>query len=88
MSPNGWRGRIHITARDEGEQLVLTVADDGVGFGRGADHLETAPANGVGLQNTRRRLAALYGDRARLELGRSSLGGARVELRLPLTIAS
>jgi signal transduction histidine kinase len=43
-------GRIDIAARHEGGRLVLTVRDDGPGLAPGC-------ADGVGLANTRRRLA-------------------------------
>ena len=52
-------GLVQVSAHREGDQLVLTVRDDGPG-------LPTTPSNtpsGVGLSNTRARLAALYGER-------------------------
>src|SRR5262249_54736391 len=57
-------GRISIDARVADRSLVIAVTDDGEG----------APAAGVervGLGNTRARLDALYGARARLELSSS-----------------
>ncbi|MBV9081364.1 MAG: sensor histidine kinase, partial [Acidobacteriaceae bacterium] len=70
-------GLLEITAHREGDTLVLTVRDNGPGFG------PPAPARGVGLANTRARLAALYGDRASLEAGNAAGGGALVTIRLP-----
>ncbi|HEV8263654.1 MAG TPA: histidine kinase [Gemmatimonadales bacterium] len=70
---------LRIEARREGDELVLTVTDDGPGPGGTA----AEPSEGVGLGNTRERLATLYGDRARLELERTPEGGARVTVRLP-----
>jgi signal transduction histidine kinase len=66
---------LRVEARREGDDLVLSVIDDGPG--------PAAPAEGVGLGTTRERLAALYGDRARLELVQTPEGGARVTVRLP-----
>jgi hypothetical protein len=66
---------LRIEARRDGSELVLAVTDDGPG--------PDDPAEGVGLGATRERLATLYGGRARLELGRTAEGGARVEVRLP-----
>jgi sensor histidine kinase YesM len=37
----------------------------------------------IGLANTRERVAALYGERARLELTNPPEGGALVRLRVP-----
>lgn len=66
---------LRVEAHCEGAELVLAVTDDGPG--------PDEPAEGVGLGATRERLATLYGPRARLELGRTAEGGARVEVRLP-----
>jgi len=57
------------------------VADDGVGFRDGS-------SSGVGLSNTRARLATLFGDRGRLDLARNPGGGVVATLRLPLEMAS
>ncbi|MGH7674126.1 MAG: sensor histidine kinase [Gemmatimonadales bacterium] len=67
---------LRIEARREGDELVLAVVDDGPGT-------DAAAGEGVGLGNTRERLATLYADRARLELARTPEGGTRVTVRLP-----
>lgn len=70
---------LRIEARREGDDLVLSVTDDGPGpGGTPADLTE-----GVGLGNTRERLATLYGDRASLTLVRTPEGGASATVRLP-----
>ncbi len=72
-------GHVRIaTWRDDGE-LVLEVRDTGDGVGPD----DGASREGVGLSNTRSRLAQLYGDRARLTLENVEDGGARARLRLP-----
>ena len=81
------RGLTHITvsARREGQAPVLGVEDD-AGELRGALLVAPAPARpggGIGLANLRARLAALYGDAARLDLSGLPQGGVRAELRLP-----
>ena len=70
-------GLLEITAHRDGDTLVLTVRDNGPGL------RPTAPPRGVGLANTRGRLAALYGDRASLEVANAAGGGALVTIRLP-----
>ena len=67
---------ISITARREGEQLVIAIHDRGPGFDASAE-------SGVGLANTRARLAGLYGDAASVEVRTAPEGGAAAELRLP-----
>jgi LytS/YehU family sensor histidine kinase len=66
---------LRIEARREGDDLVLSVTDDGPG--------PVEAGEGVGLGATRERLATLYGGRARLELVRPAEGGARVTVRMP-----
>lgn len=71
---------VRIEARREGDTLVVSVSDDGPGLGPGG---AIAVHEGVGLGNTRARLATLYGSRARLELMDAPGGGARVTVRIP-----
>jgi len=74
-------GRVEVAAEREGDALVLHVSDDGPGLGAGA---RAFPRDGIGLSNTRRRLAQLYGDEAQsLALAPAPGGGLRVTLRLP-----
>lgn len=71
------RGVLHIVTRREGDALYLRVDDDGLGLP--AEGLR----DGLGLSNTRARLAALFGISATLELRRRDDGGTRVEVRFP-----
>jgi signal transduction histidine kinase len=68
---------ITLAARREGAAARLSVADDGAGF-RGGE------AAGLGLENLRRSLALLHGDRARLDMANRPEGGAEVAILLPL----
>ena len=70
---------LRVKAWREGEDLILSVTDDGPG----PDETATRAGDGVGLSNTRERLTTLYGDRAALELGRTADGGAAATVRLP-----
>jgi signal transduction histidine kinase len=69
-------GRVAIGARLAGPTLELIVEDDGVGMAAGQ-------VEGVGLTNTRARLAALYGDRASVQIQRPAGGGTRVVVTVP-----
>jgi two-component system, LytTR family, sensor kinase len=71
-------GLVEIRGRREGDELVLTVRDDGPGL----DAAAGAPV-GVGLSNTRDRLEALYGNRATLEVDNAQGGGVIATVRLP-----
>jgi two-component system LytT family sensor kinase len=70
---------LRIEARREGDELVVRVIDGGPGPGDGPEE----PIEGVGLGNTRERLATLYADRASLDLRHTPEGGAAVTVRLP-----
>jgi hypothetical protein len=69
---------VRLSARRDGDDLVVGVADSGAG------HVAApAPGTGTGLRNVRERLALLYGDRARLEAGPCG-DGFLAEVRMPL----
>lgn len=76
LEPKVTGGSLRIAARREGDRLLLSVADDGLGFAG-------TPGEGVGLANIRARLAALFGPAARIDL-RSGVGaGVTAILEIP-----
>jgi signal transduction histidine kinase len=79
LAPSPEAGRIDIRARHAGGALVVTVADTGVGFGAAK-----TGGTGIGLANTRARLAALYGPEAALELAANEPRGVVASVRIPL----
>jgi sensor histidine kinase YesM len=80
LSPLPEGGRIDIRAAMEGDrQLVIEIADNGAGF-------SGAGGSGVGLANTRSRLAALYGTDASLALSMATPRGVVATVRLPLQL--
>ncbi|WP_430392033.1 sensor histidine kinase [Dyella sp. 20L07] len=70
-------GTLRVVTRRDGDELLLSVDDDGVGLP--LDGLR----DGLGLGNTRSRLDMLFGTAASLNLLRKHEGGTRVELRFP-----
>ena len=77
IAPRPRGGLIRVAARVEDDRLILSVADTGVGFG-------SSSGVGIGLANISARLAAEFGDRARLLLENNELGGATATIVLPL----
>jgi len=76
-------GKIEIEARRDGERVVLRVRDNGPGMDG------DAPAHeGVGLRNTRERLAQLYGAGAALAVRPAAGGGFEAEVTLPWRAAA
>jgi hypothetical protein len=67
---------LRVGARREGDDLILSVSDNG-----GASR-PSGPGTGVGLDNTRRRLEVIYGPRARLETLAHD-GGFTALIRIP-----
>lgn len=71
-------GEVGVRARREDGLLHILVEDRGPGFD------EEDIGAGVGIPNLRRRLAALYGERARLVVEDRAEGGASVSVVVPL----
>jgi len=71
-------GLLIVTAERTGDMLVITVVNDGVSINPA---IPIPP--GHGIDNTRERLRALYGDNASLEIVPRAEGGTIATLRLP-----
>ncbi len=69
--------RAVVRARREGGRLRIEIEDDGPGLG------PAPPVAGIGLTNTRERLARLYGEGHAFALANRAEGGARVVVDLP-----
>lgn len=69
---------IIVSVARRGDSLVLSVADDGVGFGG------SSSGSGIGLSNVRERLRHLYGGQAALTLTAREPGGLEACIVLPL----
>lgn len=80
IGPNAEQGSIRVSARMDGDLLVIDVKDNGQGIQekKASDRRE-----GVGLSNTRGRLESIYGDEANFELVNSPEGGLIARVSLP-----
>lgn len=74
-------GVVRICARSDGGRLDLSVSDTGPGIPESGLGMER---EGIGLSNTRSRLAHLYGSEHELELCPGAAGGLKVRLVIPL----
>jgi signal transduction histidine kinase len=71
---------IHITAKRDGDMLMISVADDGEAM----DNTHSG-GNGIGLANVRDRLEARYKSTAKLHTQSSPHGGYVATMTLPLS---
>ena len=72
-------GKVTVSTRSEGSDIVIVVSDNGSGFSdRGTGHEQER--TGTGISNVRARLAALCGGTLEVKTGR---GGTDAVIRLP-----
>lgn len=82
VGPRPGPGRVTVQAMQDDGALLLRVVDDGLGLERANGRA----GHGIGVGNTKARLAAIYGDAASLSLKPSEWGGCAAEVRLPLKV--
>ncbi len=80
LEPKVEGGRVRVTAKRDGQQMVLSVADNGLGF---SDHADSS-GEGVGLSNLRERIAVLYDGQATLTVAEAN-PGTIITIRVPLS---
>ncbi len=80
VGPRPGPGNVLVEAQRADGDLVLRVIDDGVGLQNG----HARAGHGIGVGNTRARLAALYGTDATITLRDAVPAGCIAEVRLPL----
>ena len=71
---------IAISAKRDGDSLLLAIADD---TGRLSADAAVGSTGGIGVRNLRERLQALHGQQAALSLVQLVPAGVRAEMRLP-----
>jgi len=87
IAPASRPGTVFVRARRTGGQLELEVADTGAaGSPESAKGSELHFKEGVGLGNTRARLAALHGAQQSFALHPSAEGGVSVRILIPLRL--
>ena len=76
-------GHVTVRATRDGDVLRLEVTDDGPG-------LASMPTsgNGIGLGNTRERIARLYGNEGKVVILDAQDGGLNVQLTVPLRLTT
>lgn len=92
LVPGAPNQRIRLAVARDGAMLDILVEDNGKGLEgtitETGSFLAVNPSVdglGIGLTNTRQRLATLYGNRYAFRLGDPPGGGCRVHIRLPIS---
>jgi signal transduction histidine kinase len=80
VTPSLRGAEVAVSVRRDGAGVVIEVADSGPGLAPGA-------GDGVGLANTRTRLAQAFGERAALRLDNAAGGGCIARITAPLETA-
>jgi two-component system, LytTR family, sensor kinase len=83
IAKNAGAGLIGIRAVRSGEQLQISVSDNGPGMPAGG----VDGSKGIGLANTRKRLNQLYGNRADLGLSPREGGGTVATISIPFRVS-
>jgi len=83
IEPKPAGGNVALSARREGDTLLVKVVDDGVGLQHDSRAIEPSSGLGVGLRNVHQQLKALYGEKAKFTLSSQGVG-AIAELSFPL----
>lgn len=85
VSRRAGSGVVGVSARRNEGSLRISIYDDGLGLKRDDG---AATVEGVGLSNTRARLAQLYGERQRFSLSEREGGGVEANLVIPFVRAT
>lgn len=83
IAPRVEGGRVDVRVREDGDAVVIEVADTGVGLPAAREAPVTEASTGAGLANARGRLWLTYGDAADLALAANAPRGTIATVRVP-----
>jgi len=83
ISPRREGGRLEVRGEIVGDNLRLTIIDDGPGLANDGDDHAKHRGSGIGLANTRARLEQMFGNRYSFSVANGASGGAVVDIRIP-----
>lgn len=96
IEPRRQKGKVSILIRDAGEEILVTVEDDGIGMTpEQLNHLkeelpdlEKEGHTGIGLRNVDRRIRLHYGEQYRIRIESVYGEGTSIHLRIPKEASS
>lgn len=78
------RGKLTITGKEDGDLIVLTVADNGVGMSdEQAARILTEESKGYGVRNVNERIKLYYGEQYSLQIESKIGQGTKASIRIP-----
>ena len=84
LQPREEGGSISILGAVDGDDMVITVIDDGVGFDNDPTYyLEHPPEGHIGISNVHKRLQGIYGKKYGLSITSEPEEGTQITIRLP-----
>jgi LytS/YehU family sensor histidine kinase len=83
IEPSPGPGLVRVSVHRESDQLRVTIEDNGVGLSA-----EGNKPGGIGLQNLRARLLALYGQQHKMDVLPRTEGGVIVRIEIPIRMNS
>lgn len=89
LQPRETGGTISIVAYPDGDDWIIDVNDNGIGFEKDPELLLEHPSEGhIGLSNVHQRLRSLYGPQYGLTISSHPEQGTNVAIRLPKEITN
>lgn len=80
-------GEIHITIKSQGEDILMTVEDNGIGMPpeqcKEILHREAGDRTGIGIKNVNDRIQIYFGEKYGLQISSEQDVGTRVVIRMP-----
>jgi two-component system LytT family sensor kinase len=83
IEPNSRTGRIEVKGSRREDKLILSISDNGTGMPEGG-----FARQGIGVANTRARLAELYGADQKFEMANRPEGGLCVSITIPFSVST
>ena len=82
------RGKLTITGKEDGDLIVLTVSDNGVGMSdEQAARILTEESKGYGVRNVNERIKLYYGEQYSLQIESKIGQGTKASIRIPKRIS-
>lgn len=80
IEPKAEGGEVVIDISQQQQVITIEVSDTGVGL----DSVSASSGHGIGLDNTRERVKALYGEEASLSVRQGESGGVKAVIQIPI----